>query len=185
MTLGKNTVNVRVGGRREARLELTNHPTTGPIFSGPQQRPFVCETEAAGLGVPLDGNCSAPTVVTYVYKSTAPAPAGTATDLVGAGREAAPRTDPLPAGFRPYDADGGRPADIAQTTTSDGSTVDYIVRRERGTINRAIFEIAFLHVPGQQLPDPWTTTPGWNRRLVYPSVAAARPATGKDGMSTR
>jgi hypothetical protein len=34
-------------------------------------------------------------------------------------------------------------------------------------INRAIYEIAFLHVPGQPLPDPWTRTAGWNGRLVY------------------
>ena len=53
------------------------------------------------------------------------------------------------------------------TTTTDGRTVPYIVRRETGTINRAAYVIAFLHEPGTPLPDPWTTTTTWNRRLIY------------------
>ena len=159
LTLGKNSVDVRVAGKREARLELINHSIAGPIFSGPHQTPFVCQTEAAGLGAPLDANCAAKTVVTYVYKSTAP-PGGR-----GIGGPAA--AAPIPAGFRSYDPSGTRPTDLAQTTTSNARTVDYIVRRERGTINRAIYEIAFLHVPGEPAPDPWTTTQGWNGRLVY------------------
>ncbi len=88
---------------------------------------------------------------------------------VGRGAGGPPGFTPgaLPAGFKPYDPAGGRPADLAQTTTTEGRTIDYIVRRERGVINRAIYEIAFLHAPGEPLPDPWTKTPGWNGRLVY------------------
>ena len=170
LTLGKNTLEVRVQGRREARLELTNHPISGPVFSGPHQTPFVCQTEAAGLGAPLDANCSAETVVTYVYRSTAPPPAHEVGGGPIGGRGAAnvpPAAPTAPAGFRPYEPAAGRPADLAQTTTTDGHIVDYIVRRERGTINRAVYEIAFLHVSGQPLPDPWTRAPGWNGRLVY------------------
>ena len=162
LTLGKNTVEVRADGRRQARLDLTNHPDSGPVFSGPHQTPFMCQTDAAGLGPAVDANCRAPTVVSYVYKSTAPPAARGAGAAPGRGGPAG-----LPGGFNPYDPSGGRPADVAQTTTTEGRTVDYIVRRERGVINRAIYEIAFLHVPGQPLPDPWTGTPGWNGRLVY------------------
>ena len=43
----------------------------------------------------------------------------------------------------------------------------FIVRVETGTINRGVYRIAFLHQPGQPLPDPWTEIPGWNGRLVY------------------
>ncbi len=71
LTLGKNTLEVRSDGKPVARLDLTNHPITGPIFSGPHQTPFVCQTEEAGLGVALDADCNAKTVVTYVYKTTA------------------------------------------------------------------------------------------------------------------
>jgi hypothetical protein len=157
LKIGKNTLEVKSATGR-AKLELTNYPTTGPVFSGPHQTPYVCQTEQAGLGAPLDGDCSAKTIVTYVYKSTQPAaPGGRGGQVPGA----------LPSGFKPFDPSAPRPADLAQTTITDGKTVDYIVRRERGTINRAIYEIAFLHVPGQPLPDPWNGTSGWNGRLVY------------------
>ena len=59
-----------------------------------------------------------------------------------------------------------RPADLAQTTTLDGRTVDYIVRLERGTIDRAVYEIATLYDPAAP-PSPFTAEPGWNERLVY------------------
>ena len=51
--------NVLAAGR--ARLTVVNHPITGPVFSGPHEQPFVCETEAAGLGAPLDADCSVAT----------------------------------------------------------------------------------------------------------------------------
>ena len=51
--------NVLTAGR--ARLTVVNHPITGPVFSGPHEQPFVCETEAAGLGAPLDADCSVAT----------------------------------------------------------------------------------------------------------------------------
>jgi hypothetical protein len=161
---GANTVDVRSGNRRLARTVLTNHSINGPVISGPQQMPFICQTEEAGLGPARDAQCSAATVVAYIYRSTA-IPQGR-----GGIGPASPGRGPggaLPAGFKPYDPAAPRPGDLAQTTTTDGRTVDYIVRRERGTINRAVYEIAFLHVPGEPLPDPWTTMPGWNGRLVY------------------
>ena len=156
---GSNTFEITVDGKTQGRLELVNHPNTGPIFSGPHQTPFVCQTEDAGLGPALDADCSATTEVVYLYKSTAPIPAGPA--LEAAGQSA------IPQGFKVFDAAGPRPDDVAQTTTSQGHTVDYIVRRETGTINRAIYMVAFIHQPGTPLPDPWTKTPGWNSRLVY------------------
>lgn len=45
----------------EGSLEVVNHPTTGPLFSGPHIDPFVCKTEQFGLGAPTDTDCSAPT----------------------------------------------------------------------------------------------------------------------------
>ena len=139
LSLGKNTLRANANGH--VKVELVNHPITGPVFSGTQQMPFICETEVWGLGPALDEQCSANTQVTYQYRSTT----GT---------------------FRPLPA-GPPPADLARTTTTEGATVDYIVRLERGTVNRAVYEIALLHTPGQPLPDPWTSTSGWNGRLVY------------------
>lgn len=157
--IGKNTLEIK-SSKGSAKLELTGYPITGPVFSGPHQKPFVCQTEQAGLGAPLDEECSVKTVISYVYKSTeAPAPGA------GRGRGAAPGA--LPAGFKPFDPSAPRPADLGKTTTIDGKTVDYIVRRERGTINRAIYEITMLHDPSQPEPDPWTASANWNGRLVY------------------
>ncbi len=156
---GKNALEVKTG-KGSAKLELVDYPVTGPVFSGPHQKPFVCQTEQAGLGVALDADCSVRTVVTYAYKSTDPPATG------GRGRGGA-SPGALPAGFKPYDTNGARPTDMAKVTTSDGKTIDYIVRRERGTINRAIYEIAILEDPSQPAADPWTQSVGWNGRLVY------------------
>ena len=140
LSVGPHTIVATVKGQT-GRLELVNHPITGPLFSGPQQQPFFCETEQNGLGPPSDAACSAPTQVNYRYRTTAGAFATLADPTV-------------------------RPADLAQTTTIDGRTVDYIVRLERGTIDRAVYEIAALHDPSRP-PSPFEKEPGWNKRLVY------------------
>ena len=181
LALGKNTLEVKTGRKVRARLVIVNHPITGPMFSGPHQTPFICQTESMGLGPALDADCSAKTQVTYVYKSTVPA---------SPGERAAKRNpgDP-PRGFKRYDPSGPAPDDVAEVTTTQGKKVKYIVRREVGTINRAIYEIAFLHEPGTPLPDPWTDTPGWNRRLIYnfgggcnAGYRQGRPPEAVDGM---
>jgi len=176
LALGRNVLEVRVnrhGHRRQVgRLVLTNHAISGPVISAPQQTPFFCETQALELGEPLDANCTVNTVVDYFYRST------------------------VTNKFQPLDPAAPPPNDLAQTTTSEGRTVPYIVRREMGTINRAVYLIAFLHPPGQPLPDPWTSTPGWNRKLVYSfgggcqagyhqgrSVGGLGPAPGDTDMS--
>lgn len=159
LKLGKNTLEVK-SSKGNAKLELTNYPVTGPVFSGPHQKPFVCQTEQAGLGAPLDADCSVRSVVTWVYKSTDQPPAG------GRGRGGqAPGA--LPTGFKAFDPANPHPADMAKATTPDGKTVDYIVRRERGTINRAIYEIAMLQDPARPAADPWTSSQSWSGRLIY------------------
>ena len=129
-------------------VSLVNHPVEGPVFSGPHEQPFVCETEAfempsgETLGVALDANCSIARRIDYAYRST--------------DAELKPLADP-----------SARPADVASTTTLTGATVPYIVRIETGTINRAVYQIAMLHDPSAPDPDPWSAPPGWNGRLVY------------------
>lgn len=177
---GANQLEASAPRQGRARATVMNHPLTGPVISGPHQTPFVCETEPFGLGPSIDGDCSVKTRVDYFYRSKALAPAlppaaSPAASPNSAAALAAPDAAPprapnaanTPNPFKPYDASGPRPADLAETTTSDGRTVPYIVRREMGTINRAVYVIAFLHEPGTPLPDPWTPTPGWNGRLIY------------------
>lgn len=150
---GPNTLAVYGNGGRGApakELTVTSHAIAGPIFSGPHQSPLVCETDRfavpalgiANLGPPLDANCSIATRVDYTYRSTD----GT---------------------FKPLPNPLARPADLVRTTTTDGRTVPYIVRVEMGTINRAIYQTAILHDPGEGAPGPWARPAGWNGRLIY------------------
>jgi hypothetical protein len=161
-----------------AQLSVVNHPISGPIFSGPQQQPFVCTTARAGLGQPIIDNqdhfgipvaeedssgnyphdgrgyptaaatiigwskdCAANRRVDYVYRTTS-----------GSFQPLASLADPLP-------------SNIATTTTLDGQSVPYIVRLERGTIDRFVYAVAMLV--------PQTDNPGslddslWNGRLVF------------------
>jgi hypothetical protein len=126
------------GPDQRASLRVTNHPITGPVFSGSQQHPFYCETQAFGLPAASQPFCSAPTQVSYQYKTTAGA--------------FAPLADPA-----------ARPADLA-TATVNGHAVPYVVRVERGTIDRAVYEMAALY---DGAPSPVTPDKSWNEKLVY------------------
>lgn len=153
---GENHLEVRDGKKVLASLALVNHDASDSLVSGTKQSPFICETVAAGLGEPLDKDCSASTRVFYIYKSTQPPPAPGAT---AAG---------LPAGFKLYvPGSTPMPADVAQIPGPAGTPVPYFVRVERGTLNRAVYQIAFLHQPGTPLPTPWKRAGTWNGRLVY------------------
>ena len=131
---GRNTLTA--GG---ASVHLTSHPLSGPVFSGPQQVPFYCETTAFGLEPATQPLCEAPTKLSYLYRTTAGA--------------FAPLADPA-----------GRPADLA-TTTIEGRSVPYIVRLETGTIDRAVYQFAALY-DGTE-PSPVRSQQNWNRKLVY------------------
>jgi hypothetical protein len=170
LNVGTNTLvasAVGVQGRPSVSLTLTDFPVSGPIFSGPQQQPFVCKTEQSGLGQPLvdnqnhtglpvfaldangakttqivgwSANCATTTRVVYVYRTT--------------GNQ-----------WKPLPADHSRPADLATTTTLDGTTRDFIVRWERGTINRFIYSLAMLAPLTDSPANPDDSA--WNHRLIY------------------
>jgi Tannase-like family of unknown function (DUF6351) len=148
LPLGSSTVEATVPGpglsaNDRATLTLTNYPITGPMFAGPKQPNFFCSTPShlAGFGLTgpfLDENCSLPTGVDYYYRAAN----GT---------------------WKAYDASAPRPADMTTTTTSTGQTVDFIIRWERGTIDRFIYTIAVLD-PTESRP---SLLPYWNRKLIY------------------
>jgi hypothetical protein len=132
------------GSRTE--LKVTNHAITGPIFSGPQETPFYCQTHQFRLydngpfltSTAIDLPCSVPTRVDYVYRTTGGA-------------------------YAAYDPLAAAPGNLAVTVTSEGRTVPYIVRIETGTVNRAIYQIAMLADPNAA----GSGYPSWNQRLVY------------------
>lgn len=138
LALGANRV-VASSPTGSVTLELTNHPSSGPIFSGPQQEMFLCSTEKhrsdAALGDPIDDDCTIPTEVDFMYWS------------ISANS------------FQPYTAETDT-ADVAEV--SEG--VPFIVRWERGTINRFIYSIAMLSPAAQD--SNTVDTSGWNKRLL-------------------
>ncbi|MBM41221.1 MAG: hypothetical protein CL483_04765 [Acidobacteria bacterium] len=150
---GANMVSVSAGRGASVDIEVTNHPAMGPVFSGPHQSPFHCETESfrlfgeeseETLGAPLDEHCLVARRVDYGYRSVEG----------GALRFLA---DPA-----------ARPEDLAYTTTLAGDEVPYVVRIETGSVNRAIYQIAMLHDPATAVePDAWQPSSGWNQRLIF------------------
>jgi hypothetical protein len=160
---GTNLLEAYVSGH-SARdsIELANYPITGPMFSGPQQHPFVCTTTQGGVGrqpivdsatppgtrvfdsggniIGYSRDCSIQTFVTYLYRSTGNA-------------------------WLTMPADGSRPADMSTVTLPDGRTVDFVVRREIGSINRFLYSFAMLAPAGESPAAPNLSL--WNGRLLY------------------
>src|SRR3954463_16435106 len=72
LTNGANTLTATAAKKSSAKLTVGNHPITGPLFSGPQEQPFVCMTNqfklqgGGTLGPPLDANCSIATRIDTV-----------------------------------------------------------------------------------------------------------------------
>jgi hypothetical protein len=131
-------------------IALANYPVGGPVFAGPQVQPWVCGTQAVGLGPATDSQCNAPTQFSYYYKT----PLGV---------------------FLAYDpANPPLPALIASTTTDQGITVPYVVRMETGTQDRGIYQLAVLVYPRQ----PETAV--WNHKLVAAFDGGAAPHHSQD-----
>ena len=147
---------------------LTNHPITGPMFTGPHQTPFVCTTTQFGLQPLVDStsapgykvtngpnassgstigystNCSINTFVTYLYRASNNS-------------------------WKTMPSDGSRPADMSTVTLADGRTIDFIVRREIGSINRFLYSIAMLS------PAPAAMTRPVPPPISDPSAAPVAP----------
>ena len=166
LVVGENRLELRHRrtGARDG-LTLTNHPVSGPMFTGPQQVPFVCTTtqgavgrqplvdsatppgnkvfNAAGQVVGYSRDCSVETAVGYWYR-----------------RASGGNLVPLP-------ADGSRPADMGTTTLADGRTVDFVVRRETGSVNRFLYSIAMLAPLPAADSAAQDDTSRWNGKLLY------------------
>ncbi len=180
---GDNVVVASYQGSAAARLTITNHPIGGPVISGAQTQPFVCATPAplpatatspatngSGLtGTAIDAQCNIATEIKLYYKSKAALAANCTVSLPDPNPPANP---PANGCFKTYDpANPPAAADILTTTTDRGVTVPYIVRVERGTINRGIFDIAVLFDPSRDSPAtgwrPFAPQSGWNGKLIY------------------
>jgi hypothetical protein len=120
LALGRNVLQATLRSGWATRITLVNHAIGGPVFSGPQLKPWMCETGA------VDTKCDKPASFKYVYMSTNPATHG----------------------FQPYDP-SNPPSDVAQTTTDQGVKAPFIVRLETGYMDRDQYQIAVLFQPGK------------------------------------
>src|SRR5882672_7251965 len=136
-----NVLTARAPDGSGARITITNHPIGGPVFAGFQVQPWICNTVANGFGPPLDAQCNVPTKYEFFYRSTSSS------------------------SLQAYDPNN-RPSDVSMTTTDQGRTVPFIVRRETGVIDRGWYAIAVLFDPTQPWP-AWAPQAGWNGKISW------------------
>ena len=134
LRVGRTTLTARAPGH-EARTVVVNHRRGGPVFSGPQTKHYRCQDGAN------DRLCNQRPRYALLYKST----------------------DPTKPGLQPYDR-SDPPSDVATTTTDQGITVPFVVRRENGFVNRDRYTIITLWRPGRKWR-PWAPQRQWNRKL--------------------
>src|SRR5512138_899294 len=144
---------------------------TGPLFSGPQQYPFICTTVENGLGQPLVDNHDG--IGNAVFPSKADGEPDFAAAPIGWSRTCSipTRVDYFYFGTdQSYHAladPTAPPADVERITVN-GRNVPYVVRLERGTINRFIYSIAMLAPFAERLDNPARLDKrAWNGKLVY------------------
>src|SRR5499426_323953 len=179
------------GHGKAVRVRITNHAIGGPVLSGPQITPYFCATPVfqpatatspapnfSGLSTAaIDAQCNIATGYKLYYRTTATPcsfniPDPTPNVAFTTTTPPAPVSPPANGCFKPYNPAEPAPADLATTTTDHGVTVPYIVRVERGTMNRGIYDIAVLFNPSQ----PWSSGAApqaqWNGKILYQFGAA-------------
>ena len=187
---GANTINATFTDNSfaGARLVITNHPKGGPVLLGAQTGPWICATpvpvaaagntpasNGSGLSTAAtDTQCNIATEYKLWYRTKTPVlvtagDGGCSFVLPDPTPTIANPTPTTPANscFQPYVQGTTPAASVASTTTTTGMTVPYIVRVERGTLNRGIYDIAVLFDP---TAPAWTaTTPQaqWNGKVLY------------------
>jgi hypothetical protein len=166
---GANQVAVKYGDYT-ARLAITGYPVTGPITSGPQETPFICQYSILSgrpAGSPAlvgtgDDKCSIVTRVDYYYQAS--------------GATAFTYLPP---------SDVTYPASLHRATVNGVANVPIIVRVETGTINRAVYQSAILHDRFAEAdPAPAAPPANWNRKIIYPLGGGCQGGWFKQGDST-
>ena len=202
---GDNMVVAETSSARAAQLTITNAARGATVVSGAAITPFYCATPtpqpssgttpgtpASGLAGSADPNCNIAAETKLYYRTTAAAqsatnPTGCTFGLpdpvwsIGATATTVPAQPAAPVNgcFKPYTV-GSTPTDLATTTTDTGLVMPFIVRVERGTINRGIYDLAVLIDPSK----PWNPVApqaAWNGKVFYNFGAS----TGQPRRQTR
>ena len=135
LELGENRFSASADGA-ENLVTLQNHPSGGPVISGPQLEPWTCRNSSKSV----DDDCNQPAEYRFHY-------------LPEDGSE-----------LLSYDPEN--PADdVAMTTTENGVTVPFIVREELGFIDRDQYRIAVLFNPAEDWT-ALAPQPQFNGKLV-------------------
>jgi len=176
---GPNILSADLGTGHGSYLTITNHKIGGPVISGEQVKPFSCATptataasgdtpasNASGLSTTAtDDQCNIKTEARLFYRTSL-----ACNPLVNPDPVPFPATVPAGACFKPYTA-SPVPPDVAMTTTDAGVTVPFIVRVERGTLNRGIYDIAVLFDPTKDDTaagwKPYAPQAAWNGKVLY------------------
>ncbi len=197
LKLGDNVLTVQTPGKAMS-IVITNHPIGGPIFSGGAQlQPWICATTASksvtvvaprdpslsgttatrvsGLSTdPVDAQCNTSTDYFYYYYPAAKVGTGCTLTITGAN----PCFVAYSPASRPADAD------IANFTNDRGDTVKSLLRLEKGTINRVIYQVLTYFDPAKPW-QPWAPQKGWNGKLMWKMGAStssnrfeAQPSAG-------
>ncbi len=142
--------------------------SVGPVnslYSGQTQYPFYCMTKMSRIGQPLVDNQDKIGVPVFARDKD-----GEFSDkIIGYSKDCSAKTR---LDFFYIDHDGRHQAyndqvtdDQIQMLTIDGKTVPYIIRVERGTINRFIYSITML--VGEKTQHNLDSTKYWNNKVVY------------------
>ena len=135
-----------------------------PLFAGPNQYPFLCNTEESLLGQPLVDNQQGNGMPVFLENSS-----GVKTDtVVGFSKDC---NIPTQAWYyyrsekddKFYRLESAQ-SDIA-TIVVNGRRIPFIVRVEMGTINRFIYSIAALKGEAETIDKP--SSSNWNKKLIY------------------
>ena len=105
LALGENVVTATLPDGRGARMTITNHPSGGPVFSGPQVQPWSCNPGAT------DALCTRAPSYQYFYVPAGINPQSTPGLIGGPGTS--------DAYFLPYDPANPPPAALIALTTTD------------------------------------------------------------------
>jgi hypothetical protein len=181
---GSNTVTATGANGKGARLSLTNDPRGGPIFAGPQVKPWICGTrdgkavtltvEGTGLtdsvptrvngldSDPTDDQCNAPAKFIYYYEPQAKQGSGCTLTISGA--------NPCFVEYQP----AARPsnAEIADFTNDRGVVAKRLLRLEKGSFSRGTYSVLAYFDPAQPW-EPWAPQAGWNGKLHWKFGASA------------
>jgi hypothetical protein len=118
LRIGRNVLRAKLPGHETARATLINHGSGGPLFAGPQLKPWRCLNGSKGP------KCHEPTTYTYQYMSA----------ITHTWESYNPKNPPAS-------------ATIATTTTENGIKVPFVVRFETGYVDRDQYQIAVVYRP--------------------------------------